>query len=307
MMWLLLAFLSAALLGFYDVFKKQSLKNNAVIPVLTLNTLFSSLIFLPFIVLSAWRPDTLEGGLFFVPVVGWEVHRFIVLKSVIVLSSWILGYFGMKNLPITIVGPINATRPVMVLVGALLVFGERLNLYQWIGVLMAVFSFFMLSRSGKKEGIDFKHNKWIYFIVMAAVLGAVSGLYDKYLMAPVSQGGIGLDRMVVQSWYNIYQLFMMSAVLTLLWWPKRQATTPFRWDWCIILISIFLSAADFVYFYALSLDGAMISIVSMVRRGSVIVSFIFGAMVFREKNLKSKAVDLALVLIGMIFLYFGSR
>ena len=307
-MWLLLAFLSAALLGFYDVFKKQSLKNNAVIPVLTLNTLFSSLIFLPFIVLSAWRPDTLEGGLFFVPVAGrWEVHRYIILKSVIVLSSWILGYFGMKNLPITIVGPINATRPVMVLVGALLVFGERLNLYQWIGVLMAVFSFFMLSRSGKKEGIDFRHNKWIYFIVMAAVLGAVSGLYDKYLMAPVSQGGIGLDRMVVQSWYNIYQLFMMGAVLMLLWWPKRQASTPFRWDWCIILISIFLSAADFVYFYALSLDGAMISIVSMVRRGSVIVSFIFGAMVFREKNLKSKAVDLALVLIGMIFLYFGSR
>lgn len=69
----------------------------------------------------------------------------------------------------------------------------------------------------------------------------------------------------------------------------------------------FLSAADFVYFYALSLDGAMISIVSMVRRGSVLVSFIFGAMVFREKNLKSKAVDLVLVLIGMIFLYLGSQ
>ena len=84
--------------------------------------------------------------------------------------------------------PINATRPVMVLVGPLLVFGERLNLYQWIGVLMAVFSFFMLSRSGKKEGIDFRHNKWIYFIVMAAVLGAVSGLYDKYLMAACQSG-----------------------------------------------------------------------------------------------------------------------
>lgn len=307
MMWLLLAFLSAALLGFYDVFKKQSLKDNAVIPVLFLNTLFSSLIFLPFIVLSVWRPGILEDSIFYVPVAGWEVHRYVVLKSVIVLSSWILGYFGMKNLPITIVGPINATRPVMVLVGALVVFGERLNFYQWIGVLMAVFSFFMLSRSGKKEGIDFKHNKWIYYVVMAAVLGAVSGLYDKYLMAPVDQGGIGLDRMIVQSWYNIYQLFMMGGVLMLLWWPKRKSTTPFHWHWCIILISIFLSAADFVYFYALSLDGAMISIVSMVRRGSVLVSFLFGAMVFREKNLKSKAVDLALVLIGMIFLYLGSR
>ncbi|MCL1606835.1 MULTISPECIES: DMT family transporter [Mediterranea] len=305
-MWLLLAFLSAALLGFYDAFKKESLRDNAVLPVLFLNTLFSSLIFLPFILISAWS-DSLDGTIFHVPAAGWEVHKYVLLKSVIVLSSWTFGYFGMKHLPLTIVGPINATRPVMVLVGALLVFGERLNLYQWAGVLMAVISFFMLSRSGKKEGIDFKHNRYIFYVVLAAVTGAISGLYDKYLMAPVSDGGLGLDRMVVQSWYNIYQLFMMGAVIALLWLPKRKTTTPFHWDWCIILISIFLSAADFVYFYSLSLEGAMISIVSMVRRGSVVVSFLCGALFFREKNLKSKVVDLALVLIGMIFLYLGSK
>lgn len=298
-MWLLLAFCSAALLGFYDVFKKKSLANNAVLPVLGLNTLFSSLIFLPFILVSWLRPEWLEDMLFFVPQVGWEVHRFIILKSLIVLSSWTFGYFGMKYLPLTIVGPINATRPVMTLVGALLIFGERLNVYQWIGVLLAIVSFFMLSRSGKKEGIDFQHNRWIWFVVLAALLGAVSGLYDKYLMKQ-------FDNMVVQSWYNIYQLFLMGGVLMFLWLPKRKTTTPFHWDWCIILISVFLSAADFVYFYALSMDGSMISIVSMVRRGSVIVSFLFGAMVFREKNLRSKAVDLLLVLIGMVFLYLGS-
>lgn len=306
-MWLLLAFTSAVLLGFYDVFKKRSLDGNAVIPVLFLNTLFSSLIFLPFILFSLSGTSVLEGGIFYVPQAGWEVHKYVLLKSFIVLSSWTFGYFGMKHLPITIVGPINATRPVMVLVGALLVFGERLNLYQWIGVLLAVLSFFMLSKSGKKEGIDFKHDKYIYFVVLASVLGVVSGLYDKYLMAPLSEGGIGLDRMIVQSWYNIYQLFMMGAVMMFLWYPKRKTTTAFHWDWCIILISIFLSAADFVYFYALSLDGAMISIVSMIRRGSVVVSFLCGAMFFREKNLKSKAVDLILVLIGMIFLYLGSK
>lgn len=299
-MWLLLAFLSAALLGFYDVFKKKSLKDNAVLPVLGLNTLFSSLIFLPFILISACKPEWLQSSMFYVPAAGWEVHRFILVKSFIVLSSWVLGYFGMKHLPLTIVGPINATRPVMTLVGAMLVFGERLNLYQWVGVTLAIVSFFMLSRSGRKEGIDFRHNKWIFCIVLAAFLGAVSGLYDKFLMAR-------FDRMVVQSWYNIYQLFIMGSVLMLLWWPKRKTTTPFRWDWCIICISIFLSAADFVYFYALSLPGSMISIVSMVRRGSVIVSFLCAAMLFREKNLKSKVVDLILVMIGMFFLYLGSR
>lgn len=299
-MWLFLAFLSAALLGFYDVFKKKSLQGNAVIPVLFLNTFFSSLIFLPFIMLSVYKPGTFDGTIFFVPSAGWEVHRFIILKSVIVLSSWIFGYFGIKHLPITIVGPIHAARPVMVLAGAMLIFGERLNLYQWIGVLLAIISFFMLSKSGKEEGIDFRHDKWIFFVVLASALGAVSGLYDKFLMEH-------FDRMVVQSWYNVYQLFMMGAVMMLLWYPRRKVTTPFRWDWCIVLISIFLSAADFVYFYALSLEDSMISIVSMIRRGSVIISFIFGAMFFHEKNLKSKAIDLLLVLIGMLFLYFGSK
>lgn len=305
-MWLFLAFASATLLGFYDVFKKKSLRDNAVIPVLFLNTFFCSLIFLPFILGSAWGLVG-EGSTLYIPVAGWWAQKYILLKSCIVLSSWIFGYFGMKHLPLTIVGPINATRPVMVLVGALLVFGERLNLYQWIGVALAVLSFFMLSRSGKKEGIDFKHDKWIYFVVAASVLGAVSGLYDKFLMALPENGGVGLDRMVVQGYYNIYQFFMMGAMMLCLWFPKRKQTTPFRWDWCIILISIFLSAADFVYFHSLSLEGAMVSIVSMIRRGSVVVSFLFGAMLFREKNLRSKVVDLLLVLLGMVFLYVGSR
>ncbi|MFC2775590.1 EamA family transporter [Segatella oulorum] len=305
-MWLLLAFLSAALLGFYDTFKKKSLRNNAVIPVLFLNTLFSTLIFLPFIVLSA-SSHTLDGSMFYVPQMGWAAHRFILLKSVLVLSSWIFGYFAMKHLPLSIVGPINATRPVLVLVGALLVYGERLNLWQWAGVLLAILSFFLLSRSGRKEGIDFKHNRWILCLIIAALLGAASGLYDKYLMASVQDGGVGLNRMVVQSWYNIYQMVLMGIILCTIWFPKRRQSTPFRWDGAIVFISIFLSLADFAYLYALSLPGAMISVVSMVRRGSVIVSFITAVLFFRERNVKAKAIDLLLVLLGMICLYIGSH
>ena len=182
-MWLILAFMSAALLGCYDSLKKKALRDNAVLPILFLNTLFSSLIFLPFIVLSA-TTDTLDGTMVHVTSGGWDMHKFILLKAFIVLSSWLLGYFGMKHLPLTIVGPINATRPVMVLVGALLVFGERLNAWQWAGVLLTIVSYILLRRSGKKEGIDFRHDHWIWMIIGAAILGAVSGLYDKYRSRP---------------------------------------------------------------------------------------------------------------------------
>ena len=293
-MWLAFAFLSAALLGFYDVCKKHALRDNAVVPVLFLNTLFCSVIFLP----MALRT----------PFGGWEVQRYILLKACIVLSSWLLGYIGMKHLPITIVGPINATRPVMVLVGALLIFGERLNLLQWAGVVLAILSFFLLSRSGRKEGIDFRHNRWIMCTVGAAVLGAVSGLYDKYLMA--AEGGLGLPRLTVQCWYNFYQAAMMGAMLL---WVKSplpplgggQNKSRFHWRWSILFISVFLSIADYVYFYSLSLDGALVSVVSMVRRGSVVVSFTLGALLFREKNLRSKAIDLALVLLSMLLLWLG--
>ena len=304
-MWLLLAFMSATLLGFYDSFKKKSLKDNAVIPVLFINTVICSLIFLPLIVLSA--TGTLPSScLFHVGGGGWDMHRYVILKSVIVLSSWLAGYIGMKHLPLTIVGPINATRPVMVLIGALLVYGERLNAWQWAGVAVAAASFFLLSRSGKKEGINFAHDKWIGCIVLAAILGAVSGLYDKYLMASPSDGGVGLDRMAVQSWYNIYQSAMMLLMLAIIWFPRRKADR-FHWSWSIIGISIFLSAADFLYFYALSLPSAMISIISMVRRSSVLVSFLFGAIFFHERNLKGKAIDLSLVLLSMVLLFIGSK
>lgn len=274
--------------------------------MLLLNTFFSSLIFLPFIILSNYGTIG-QSSIFYCTDYQWEEQKYVIVKSCIVLSSWILAYFGLKHLPLTIVGPINATRPVMVLIGAMLLFAEHLNLWQWLGVVVALIGIEMLKKTSKKEGINWFHDKWIYFVILANVLGAISGLYDKYLMAPPSNGGVGLNKMAVQAWYNIYQFFMMLAMLLLLWWPYRHKTTPFRWHWSIPLISIFLSAADFVYFYALGLDGAMISVVSMVRRGSVIVSFLCGALLFREKNLKAKVIDLALVLLSMLLLYIGSE
>ena len=126
-MWVLYAFLSAFLLGCYEVNKKMSLNGNAVIPVLFFNTLFSSLIFLPFIVLS-YTTDVLDGSLLYVPRVSFETHVAVFIKAVIVLSSWIFGYFALKHLPLTLSGPIKATQPVLTLVGALVIFGERLNL-----------------------------------------------------------------------------------------------------------------------------------------------------------------------------------
>lgn len=305
-MWLGLAFLSAILLGFYDVFKKQSLKENPVIPVLFLNTLFSSIFLLPLVIMSnagLIEPDSV----FYTNNYGLEEHGLFLLKAVIVMSSWICGYIGIKNLPITIVGPINATRPVMVLLGALTFLSEHLNVWQWIGVIIAVLSFYLLSRSGKKEGIDFKHNKWIFFVVLANVLGAISALYDRWLLGPAHAH---FDQVSVQVWNNVYQCAMLAIILVFVMSHNRRngkKMIDLNWKWSIVMISVCLTLADFVYFTSLSQGAAMVSIVSMIRRSSVVVSFLCGALIFKEKNLRSKLLDLLLVIVSLVFLFYGSR
>jgi transporter family protein len=301
-MWLLLAFVSATLLGFYDASKKAALKDNAVLPVLLLNTVISTLIFSPFILDGLIGRDWFNGTMFDTSdVVGdFRAHLLVLIKSAIVLSSWIAGYFGIKHIPITIVGPINATRPVLVLVGAMVIFGERLNWCQWIGVALSILSIYMMSRSSKKENIDFAHNKWMLFVAIGTIMGAVSGLYDRFIMQE-------LNPVFVQSWFNLYQMIMMGVVCMVAWYPVRKKTTPFHWSWAIPLIAIFVAAADFAYFNALSRPEAMISVVSLIRRGSVLISFACGVIIFKERNLKAKVLDLLLILIGMVFVYFGSR
>lgn len=290
-MWLILSFLSAAMLGCYDSCKKLSLRDNAVIPVLFLNTLFSTLLLSPLLFSTGFG--------------SWEVQRWILLKSVIVLSSWLAGYYAMKHLPLTVVGPLNATRPVLVLLGAVLFFGERLNLLQSLGVGVAILAYFLMRISSKKEGIYFHTNRWIWCLIAAVLLGALSGLYDKFLMSPES--GLGLDNLQVLSWYTFYQLIFMSLLLGLSRVTSRHGASGFSWRWSIPLISLFLCLADFAYLRALAQPGALISVISMIRRGSVLVSFLIGAFLLKEQNIKAKAFDLALVFISMVLLYLGSR
>ena len=298
-MWVLLAFVSAALLGCYDFFKKVSLKENSVLAVLFLNTLFSALLFAPFIVLS--HTGVITSGQLYVPHINAHTHMLLAIKAVIVLSSWLCGYIGIKHLPITIVSPIQSTRPVLVLLGALFLFGETLNVYQWIGVTIAIVSVFLLSRNSQREGIYFAKNRWVAFVALAALFGAASALYDKYLMRSI-------EPIVVQSWFNVYQCLLMGVLILLLNASSQtQRARKFSWRWSIPMISLFLGFADFCYFTALAQEDALIAVVSMIRRGSVVVSFIFGAVLLREKNLVSKAVDVALILIGLFFLYLGSK
>jgi len=299
-MWLWLALISALLLGLYDVAKKHALNRNAVVPVLLIATACGSVVVLPLIALSFFFPDSFSHSRFFIPPMPPHWHALLALKGLLVTFSWVLAYFSLKHLPISIVSPIRASAPAWTIAGAVLLFGESPTGMQWCGLAVIFASYYCFSIIGLKEGIVFHKNPWILSIVIATLAGSLSALYDKYLLQKV-----GITPLVLQAWFSVYLLLFQGALLLVFRHPAFRAHTQLIWRWSIPAIGLLLIAADLVYFKALHDPEALIALVSPVRRTSAVVSFLIGGALFVEKNKRWKALPLIGVLAGVFMVILG--
>jgi len=297
-MWLYLGVFSALFLGLYDVSRKHALRANAVIPVLFFATLAEILLLLPVAVLSPLSPEMMTRLGLYIPQFDGVAHLHFFAKALIVGSMWLLAYFSMKHLPISIFSPIAASVPAWTLLGAILVFGERLTALQWAAFGVLFISYFIFSVLGSREGIVFHTNKWVIFLFMAVLLGAASGLYDKYLIQT-----LGFSPLGVQVWFMLYMMPFLGLVLVAFWLPHREKFRPFEWRWSIPLIGFWLAISDIAYFKAIGCEGTLISLLAAVRSSCVVVSFLAGALLFGEVRMRSKAIALAGVLAGVFILF----
>ena len=308
-MWIVLAFISAICLGFYDVSKKIALRDNKVVDVLMLSTCISSLILAIPLVLSRIHPEWMLGTPFYVPRLDLTAHLYTLLKSVIVLSSWVFAYISLKHLPISVVSPVQATRPMWTLIGAMLIFGERLNTWQWIGVVLAIGTIFVFSFGATKKVRHttlFHEHKYYYIcLALAILIGAASGLYDKYLMRRY-------DHNAVQVYYTLYQAVMMIIVWGIDRIHNRSVSEAVcallakRSVFPILMISLFLIVSDNVYMLALQDPDSMIAVVSTIRRGGTVIGFAYGLLYLKEHDPWRKIICMIGILAGLICLAFGS-
>ncbi len=299
-MWMYLGLLASVFLGVYDVCKKHALNGNAVLPVLFFATLCGSVPFCLVLLLSGCAPDMMVRFGMYVPPIDWETHGQLALKAFIVDTSWVLAYFALKHLPISIVAPIRASGPVWTILGATLLFSEMPSVLQWLGLAVIFISYYIFSLLGAKEGIHFHRNKWVYCIALATLIGTLSSLYDKYLLQQCS-----IPPLVLQTWFAVYLVLFLLIVLVCAWYPHRKKITTFQWRWSIPCIGLLLMVADGLYFYALAYPEAYIIILSAVRRCSVVFSFVLGIFIFRELNIKKKSWALSGVLLGLLILLFS--
>ncbi len=292
MPWIAASLVSAFFLGCYDLCTKHAVRDNAVLPVLFLANLCSATVWLVLMAAHVCGPTLLPASLT-VDALTWTQHAQLLLKSFIVATSWVCSYFAVKHLPVSLAAPIRATTPVWTLIGALALLGERPTSLEMLGIVTTLASFVGLSFAGAREGIHFHRNRWVGWLLAGTVLGSVSGLYDKFLL-----GRAGFAASTVQAWFSIYLalLFLPLAVgWKLRWWPRHT----FEWRWSVVGVSAALLVADFVYFSALRDPHALISVVSSLRRGSALVAFAGGVLLFKEGNARRKLPAVIGVLAGI--------
>ena len=302
-MWTILAFISALCLGFYDISKKIALRDNRVVDVLTISVCVSALVLSVPLLLSRLFPDAMSSSYAYVPTMDLKAHAFTLLKSVIVLSSWVFAYISLKHLPISVVSPMQATRPMWTLIGALLIFQEHLNTYQWIGILLAIGSIFIFSFKKPANRSTLTDNRYYICLALAILIGSCSGLYDKYLMRQY-------DHNAVQVYYTLYQAIMMLVVWAIMNRKNLQfAITNLKSIQkigVIVLISLFLIVSDNVYMLALRDPDSLIAVVSTIRRGGAVIGFAYGLLFLKEPDPWRKVLCMTGIMAGLICLAIGS-
>lgn len=298
-MWIILGIFSAVFLGFHEIFKKAGLNHNAVLPVLLLGSAAGAIIFVPFLIISRISPDFAVNYRVFIPASSLNAHLMFILKSGIVSVAWLFGYYSVKHLPVTLLAPLNSSGPIWTMLGAMIIYGERMNVMQWAGVAISLGFYYILSFGGNVKGAEKKDSRWIFFAFLSIIFNSISALLDKYLVREY-------DRIAMQAWFSIYTALIFLLIVVIVWYPARKKTTDFTWRWSVPLIGLFLIVADFLYFKALSFDQSLVSVLIIIRRASAVLVFAAGAFYFKETSIRRRGIVLAGILIGVALVAVGS-
>ena len=286
------------MLAFYDLAKKASVKENAVLPTLLCSTVFGCATFAAGLAFAG-RLDALGAA-------SATVVLLAAAKSVIVATSWVFTFCALRTLPVSIATPIRASAPALVCVVAFFAYGEVPGAVQALGMILVFAGYFAFSLAGRYEGIDFFRSRPVWCAIAGALCSACSSLWDKYIFQ-VRGAPVETVQMLFQLGLVVTYALLLGAAKTAAA-LSRGAAVParrFEWRWTIPFVGILLAGADWLYFKGLAIPGVPISAASLMRRFSVVITFVLGAKFFHETNLCRKAVALALILAGVVLLCRG--
>lgn len=294
MTWVALGLLAGLMLGTYDFLTKLALRDKGVLEVVLLSSVLGALVWVPFLLVPPTASQALQPwGLYPAPL-SWSEQALVLPKSLMMVATWVLSYYAVKALPLSISAGVRASGPLWTAAGAIVLLGEQLTGWQWLGLAVSMLSYALFSRIGGREGIRFHRDGWVLCMLAATLLSSANALYDKHILA-----GLRLDLAAVQAWSALQRGLIALALLPWVW-QRLSLRGLFTRHWAVPAIALAYLAAEYLYLAAVQTEGAMISVISVLRRTNLVMVFGLSALFFQERFIRQKTLAIAGVLAGIV-------
>lgn len=275
-LWMVFILIYALLKGTREGMKKAALKKSSSTEILFFYTLIGFVLTLPFS----------QGAFSLQPF--WIFCAF--LKAGVVCTAWLCAFMALKKISVSLYGIMDLSRMVFSTLLGVFALGEHLTVPKIVGMALVVTGLLLanLKRNTETRGMTFT-------ILIAALLNcflnAVSGTLDKVLMQYMTASQL-------QFWFMFFMMAIYAAILAVR--REKISISAIKTNYWIPLMSVSLIVGDRLLFLANADPASEVTIMTVIKQSSVLITVLTGWLVFKEKNILYKLLCAGIVLSGVL-------
>lgn len=282
-LWIILVIIYGILKGLREPVKKKILKDIDVI-----NSLFAYT-FVGFLMSALTCRDALNIDLY--------MFLMIILKSAVIFVAWIMSFVAIKKVPVSVYGVCDMSRVIFSTLLGVLVIGETLTLTTIFGLILVIAGLYIANKKTNTLNEEYKL-RYVWVIFISCFLNAISGTLDKIIMSThkISSSSLQFWFMLILSvFYLLYMIIKREKIEI-----KKSFTNPY-----IYILSISLILGDRLLFMANADPCSKVTIMTLVKQSSAIVTILLGYLLYKEKNILKKLICALIILLGIMMAIFG--
>ena len=274
-LWILFIFIYAFLKGSREGMKKAALKRSSSNEILFFYTLIGFIFTLPFSA-SAFKLSPL-------------LISFIFIKSMVVCIAWLCAFAALKKMSVSLYGIMDLARMVFSTFLGVFVLGESFTINKALGVILVLIGLFLVNLKKTTEA------KGMTVITLIAALlncffNAVSGTMDKILMQYMSSAQL-------QFWFMLFTTAIYGIIILIK--KEKISLSSLKTNYWIPIMSLSLIIGDKLLFEANASPLSQVTLMTIIKQSSVLVTVLTGWVVFKEKHILYKLFCTGIVLLGI--------
>lgn len=220
----------------------------------------------------------------------------VAVKSFAVFVAWTASFAALKKVPVSVYGITDMSRVIFATIMSVLFLHESLTVKGVISLILVAGGLYFANKR-QPDGEEQFSMKYTWLIIFSCFMNAVSGILDKYIMS------LGVITSSVLQFYFMLMLSVMYLAYIVIKKEKFQLATALKNPW-LYALSLSLVFGDRLLFTANSDPESLVSVMTVVKQSSAIVTIILGKLIYNEKNIRRKLICAGVILAGIALAAF---